>query len=362
MRILRLYPFLPPQPGGMEQHVARLSVAQRALGHDVTIGFCEGQSTADVDIRVLGGHSIRSWRPIFLRELLFYGAAAVALRRRRGSFDVMHVHGDWAAAACGRLLARALAIPVRVFSAHGYLRSSPIWQRLLRFVLRGFVAGYATGANEAALLAHCMPDSVVFWQSSGIEELQQMNNRPCSPDVDVICVGNLYPKKNFSLVLDIAALLPHRRFRIVGDGPERAMLESKMRTRGLVNVDFAGSVPASAVKNYLEDARLFILTSFSEGTPTSMIEAMAAGRPVISSPSNNYDALISPGVNGYVLPGWNAGDYAERIESILNDPALEAAMGRKNAERAREFTWPRIASRVSSVMETCLRRVRGPSL
>ncbi len=356
MKILRLYPFLPPQPGGMEKHVARLSVYQRALGHDVTIAFCEGAPTSVDDIRLLGGQPIRAWKPVILRELFFYTAALIALRRRRSEFDVMHVHGDWAAAACGRLLAWALDVPVRLFSAHGYLRQSPKSLHVLHIALQGYAAGYATGAREAALMQRCMPDAEIWWQPSGIEEKVELYNTPFFSHVDVICVANFYPVKNVSLVLDIAALLPHRSFRIVGDGPERAVLESKVYNLGLANVEFTGSASEADVQRYLRAASIFLITSLTEGTPTSMMEAIAAGLPVISSPSNNYDALITSSVHGYILSCWEPDDYAERIEVILTNPALRAAMSTANLARSEQFGWSYVAERITSVMLTCLQR------
>jgi glycosyltransferase involved in cell wall biosynthesis len=364
MRILRLYPFLPPQPGGMENHVARLSREQRAQGHQVTIGFCEGEPTDSADIRLLGGRAIRSWRPIFLRELVFHTAAALALRRQRGRHDILHVHGDWAAIMFGNLLGKLLAIPVRIFSAHMYLREPWPWPNLYRWLLGDYAAAYATGAQEAAYLAQLMPGRPTLWQPSGIEppDIPVMNGAATHARRSlVVTVSNLYPVKNLRLVIDIAARTPQADFEIIGEGPERAALEAVCVARGLTNVRLLGHLTKDDVYQKLAAASLFLATARKEGTPTAMLEAMAFGLPIVTSPSNDYRALITPDVNGYILPDWEPEGYVRCLEKILNSEALRATMGAANLTKAQDMFWPKVAERITSLMLACHRRARNQS-
>ena len=83
LRVLRLYFRYPPEPGGMEQHIERLSEAQRQLGVEVLNVFNRGQSSASSAIQLLPGVDLGVLRPQALRNAAFYAAAAASAKVRR---------------------------------------------------------------------------------------------------------------------------------------------------------------------------------------------------------------------------------------------------------------------------------------
>ena len=350
MRILRIYAFLPPLPGGMEKHVQRLSEEQRQRGCQVTVAFNRGCPTAPCDIQVARAMNLRPLRPQALRDAIFYASLVVRLWTLRGSFDVAHVHGDWSAFLFGRLLARLLKVPRLVGSLHN--RTVPgLRKRLYGPALRGYALVYATGARDAEKLA-ALTGRQVFWQTSGIDCLFGSSADVSERRYDVVTVGTFVPRKNYELVLAIASLLPGLRFLLVGDGPERQAMEERVARSGLHNVHFAGHVDAGGVARHLSQSRLFLLTSFHEGTPTALLEAMAVGLPVVTSRSNDYSEIVVSGVNGYVIDGFEAVPYAQRIAELLADEDGLAKMGERNREQAGAFLWPRVADRITRWMRS----------
>jgi glycosyltransferase involved in cell wall biosynthesis len=345
MRILRLYPFVPPMPGGMEKHVLRLSEEQRALGHEVSIVFNSGAHSADGDLQVLPAVHLRAIRPQFVRDLLFYLAAAVTLKSRRIRADIVHVHGDWSAFCLGKLVAKIVGASRRTASCHCSLSRG--WRRrLYRSALMDYDAIYATGYGEAAELTEILGRPVQY-QSSGIDTYFCEVSRQPKADIDVITVAVLRREKNLDLMIDIAAALRHMNFTIVGDGPERKGLEAMCKARAVSNVTFVGAQPREIVANLLARSRMFLSTSRREGTPTAMLEAMAVGLPVVTSPANNFSELLGAGEGGVCVETFSAPDYVRVIARLAEDGALMRCMGARNRRCARECTWPAVARRIT---------------
>lgn len=350
MHILRIYPFLPPLPGGMEKHILRLSEEQRLLGCTVSLVFNQGQATTPDDIRILPALNMRNLAPRALRDLLFYAGVAAAVVRRRVRPDVLHIHGDWSAMLCGRLIGWLTGARVKVASFHGQTRKGA-WRHVYRAVLAGYEMTYTTGAAETSYLEACGLRAV-YWQNSGIEsQFFEDGAQHGAAEVDVLVVGNFLPVKNYPLVVDIARAMPDVSFLLIGDGPQRAQIEQTCQAGGLRNVRFSGALPSPEVCARMRGARLLLSTSLSEGTPTSLLEAMAVGLAVVTSRSNNYDKLIKPGCNGYIVDGFDSADYVAKLRILLDDTALLREVALRNRREARTHSWPEVARKITQWME-----------
>ena len=359
MRILRIYPTLPPYAGGLEQHVVRLSEAQRRLNMHVTIAYNYGAASAHSDVQVGGHAAIHRLRPQALRDVVFYCWAAIRLARMRVRADVVHLHGDWSAFICGRLLARVVGAKVLVASVHDRLREGRIWDCVYGLVLREFHLCYSTGQHDARRLAQ-VARRETSWITSGLHPIFQHTAEVTSAPVrvakvDVITVATLTAKKRVDFVLEIAKLMPFVRFMIVGDGPERGRLEDLLRKHSVDNVEFCGRLNVDEVHAAYHSSRIFLLTSASEGTPTAILEAMACGLPIVTSASNDFSQLLEDEVTGYVVDSPDPRHYAERIIALLSDKRLLEEIGETNRLRARRFAWPAIAQRITSAMEAAVR-------
>lgn len=148
-------------------------------------------------------------------------------------------------------------------------------------------------------------------------------------------VANLTPVKNHRLLLAaiarIAPRWPALRVVLVGDGNCRSLLAAQAEALGIAGqVIFAGTHPHQPSLHHLFDVS--VLTSVSEGFPNSIVEAMAAGRPVVATAVGGVvDAL--EGGTGVLVPSEHVAQLAEEIDALLSDPARRRALG--EAARAR---------------------------
>jgi glycosyltransferase involved in cell wall biosynthesis len=138
----------------------------------------------------------------------------------------------------------------------------------------------------------------------------------------ILCVGRLCPSKGQAILIQAAGLLKDRgadfQLLLLGGGEDLEAIQGLVATRGLADrVTVAGPVGHARVRQELEAADLFVLPSFAEGIPIALMEAMAAGVPVLSTMIAGIPELIQPGVNGFLVPASDAEGLAEAIAGIL---------------------------------------------
>ena len=177
-------------------------------------------------------------------------------------------------------------------------------------------------------------------------------------DVPVIAgVGRLNSQKNFSLFLEIAALLapkfPEARFLLAGEGPEVSMLREKARALGLADrVVFAGYV-ADTRRAYVA-ADVLLMPSRFEGLPMTLLESMAMGLPVVASKLDGIAEVIADGREGFLVDAGDAAAFANGISRLLESPPLASEIA-TNARAKIEagFSVERMTSAVERVYEKC---------
>jgi glycosyltransferase involved in cell wall biosynthesis len=145
----------------------------------------------------------------------------------------------------------------------------------------------------------------------------------------------LRPEKNHTMFLRVASLvhrrMPVARFLIVGDGPERPMLESLAQQLGVAGVvRFLGT--RRDVPKLLSLVDVLLLTSHSEANPICLLEAMAAGKPVVSTRVGSVTETVLPGQNGFLVDPGDTQGMADRVCELLTDRRRAAEMGRVGRE------------------------------
>ena len=157
----------------------------------------------------------------------------------------------------------------------------------------------------------------------------------------LVAIGRLTEQKGFSLLIAAMSLAvpshPGLRLTLVGDGPLRPEIESQIAANGLLdNVTLTGWQDEVGVQRALAAAQALIVPSFAEGLPVVVMEAMAAGRPVIATAIAGVPELVVPGLTGWIVPAGDALALAEAIAALASTPPDRlATMGK--AARARVF-------------------------
>lgn len=176
-------------------------------------------------------------------------------------------------------------------------------------------------------------------------------------DAQVIgCVARLSPVKDHaSLVLAMALLAPRHpmaRLVLIGDGECRLALESLVRDQGLAGrVHFAGMRPNTPNPHWLFDVS--VLSSLSEGFPNSVVEAMAASRPVVATRAGGIPDAVTDGESGVLVAPRDVHRMAEAIDMLLSSPARREAMGAVGQAFARShFAQATVVGRLSDWYES----------
>jgi phosphatidylinositol alpha-mannosyltransferase len=179
---------------------------------------------------------------------------------------------------------------------------------------------------------------------------------------NVLFVGRLEPRKG---VLDL--LKAHRilrktgsgnRLLFVGSGPQEREARRYVATRGLQEVEFLGRVSDA------EKAQLFRTVDVYASPATGgesfgivLLEAMAAGAPIVASDIHGYKGVVRRDREGLLVPPHEPKQLAKAIARLLGDPDLRAQMSTAGRDRAEQFSWPRVAARVEDYYGFVIRRL-----
>lgn len=159
----------------------------------------------------------------------------------------------------------------------------------------------------------------------------------------VMTAGRLSTDKGIHVLLDavpaVLARTPEARFVICGDGDQRGRLETQARDLGISDVvAFAGF--RNDLDQWMPNADVFALPSFTEGLPNVLLEAHAGEVPVVATAVGGTPELVADGVTGWLVPPGDPPALADRIVRLLADDALRSRMGRAARQRVRDhFTF-----------------------
>lgn len=164
----------------------------------------------------------------------------------------------------------------------------------------------------------------------------------------ILFLSRLVPEKGIYELLEAVERLSARfndlKIEIVGDGPERQAIEDWVRSRKLDGrVRMRGYLRGQEKAKAFAGAGIFVLpTRHGEGCPVTLLEAMAAGLPVITTPVGGIPDVFRDGVNGFLLRDRHPDTIAESIDELLRNPALRQRIGEQNREEA----WRRFEARL----------------
>ncbi|MFT3886597.1 MAG: glycosyltransferase [Arachnia sp.] len=156
--------------------------------------------------------------------------------------------------------------------------------------------------------------------------------RPADGPLRILDVGRLVPEKGAPVLLDAATRLAERgvdfELRLVGGGDLDAELRTIIAERGLTDrVTLVGPVGQDDILAEYHWANVFCLPSFQEGLPVVLMEAMATGMPVVTTPINGIPELVKDGRNGYLVPPGRADLLADTLAGLASDPELRHRLG-----------------------------------
>jgi glycosyltransferase involved in cell wall biosynthesis len=274
---------------------------------------------------------------------------------------VFHAHLSWPLACKYGVLAAWLArVPAIVATAQLYLdpgsgRQARLMLRLLRCVIAvsdEVRTRYSRELGVPPAKLAVVRNGIRVPPAAGVPNsglrAELVRGRP---DYIVLTPARLHPQKGHAYLLTAAAQVRDATFILAGDGPLRADLEGRARELGIAErCVFLGH--RSDVPDLLAAADLFVLPSLFEGLPLSVLEAMAAQRPVVATAIGGTDEAVTHELTGLLVPPRDPAALASAIRRIRSDPALAhrlAAAGRDRVER--EFSSVVTGDKVMSIYD-----------
>jgi glycosyltransferase involved in cell wall biosynthesis len=267
-------------------------------------------------------------------------AATVADEIRDAGASLVHAHFATSQAEVAFAVSRLTGIPFS-FTAHArdiYADASALPQKLAAaaFVVtctaanRDHLAGLAP---EAAGRVHHVPH--------GVPASPAPAPRDGGPP-RVLAVGRLVPKKGFATFVDaLAHTAAALEAVVIGDGPERGRLVARARRRG-VAVAFRGALAPEAVAREMAAADILVAPSVvapggdRDGIPNVVLEAMAAGLPVVAATTSGLPEAVEDGVTGLLVPASDPESLAAALDRLLADPAMRRRLGEAGRRRVQE--------------------------
>jgi len=319
--------------------------------------------------------NLRARRARWLLVAPFLAAQSMAMLRlcRTYRIDLVHAHWILPQGLLSALLARRLKVPL-VLSAHGgdvFASTRGLRRRLLGFAARRHDAITVNShAMRDALeaLTGCRGDIIPMGVDVARFTVDARRPRAPAAPPRLLFVGRLAEKKGVEYLLAamprILEQYPEAGLDVVGDGPRRAALDAQARALGIATaVRFHGACENAALPRYYAAADIFIAPSIvaddgdTEALGVVLLEAGAAGLPLVTTDVGGIGDIVSDGRTGMVVPQRSGDALAEAVCSLIAHPEHAFELGRAAREHVRQhFDWPAVAARFAAVYARLLAR------
>jgi glycosyltransferase involved in cell wall biosynthesis len=218
------------------------------------------------------------------------------------------------------------------------------------------------GIRDALVIPNCIPVRQYRTSAAAREEWREREGISREERI-LLSVARFAPQKNHELLIRAFAIVAahHRNARLVlaGRGESQQQAERLTATLGIGDrVKFLGL--RTDVPNVLSGADIFVLSSDYEGNPLALMEAMAAGLPVVSTAVGGVPELIEEGKEGLLVKAGDVEALADRLARLLADDSERLRMGKAASSRAeREFDIGIMAAKYSALYDQLLRKSPG---
>jgi glycosyltransferase involved in cell wall biosynthesis len=375
LRIALISSSYAPHIGGVEEHVAQVARALARRGHQLEVWTVDrGQRPSEPPTDAFPVRYLTT--PLPARRLAnatrFLFTAPVAwvrwrraLRQFRPDVLVVQCFGPNGVYALG--LHRRSGIPLVVVS-HGETRGDDDGAFAQSALLRRSLRESLTRASAIAAPSHYVlvdlserfggGEGTVI--PNGVAELSNVPNVAREDDL-VIAVGRLGAMKGFDLLITAFASIDRAstRLEIVGDGPERAALQTQIDAAGLSDrVRLIGARDAAGVADRIAAATLVVVPSRSESFGIVALEAWRGGAPLIMTTRGGASEFVRDGEDGLLVDPVDTRALGEAITRLLDDSHLRAQLASRGADRVDAFRWPRVAVLYEMMLGAVVRQHR----
>jgi len=369
MKIGLVCPYIYPEAGGVAQHVRHLYENLRLGGHDVRIITASHgpQRASEGDILRIGvGFSMPlngsigtlTFSPRYISQI------REMLARER--FDVLHLHEPFVPFLSLFLLRESRSVNIATFHAYaGFSPSYEVGSRMMKSHAARLHGRIAVSAAARHFIDRFFPgDYKVI--PNGVDIPRYEGAVPIARWQDgtpnILFVGRHEPRKGLLDLLKAHRILRKAgygdRLLVVGSGPQEREARRYVATRGLQEVEFLGRVTDAEKAQLFRTADVYVAPATGgESFGIVLLEAMAAGAPIVASDIHGYKGVVRRGREGLLVQPREPAQLAAAIGRLLDDPALRAEMGAAGRRRAESFSWPAVTEKVEDYYGFVIRRL-----
>jgi colanic acid/amylovoran biosynthesis glycosyltransferase len=295
---------------------------------------------------------------------LFYFAEAGILAQRMNRHNIPHLHNHFANSSCTvAMLASQMGGFTYSFTIHGpAIFFEPRYWRIDEKIRRALFV--------SCISHYCRSQTMIF---APMERWDRLHIVHCGVDPEyyqtvnhqgeghrLLFVGRIAVVKGLPMLLQamvgIRARRPTVHLTVVGDGPDRSRLEALAEELRLKkSVSFTGYQTQAQVRAHLSKSDVFVLPSFAEGIPVVLMEAMAAGVPVVATRIAGVEELVEDKISGFIVPPGDPNTLKERIDALLADGTLRNRFGESGRKKVkRHFDIRKEAAWLHQIMAEAL--------
>ena len=369
MKIGLVSPYVYPLPGGVTQHVGYLYENLRLRGHDVRIltssHGLQRASEGDI-IRIGKGFSFPVNGSVGTITISPRYVSQVRDVLEREQFDLLHFHEPFVPFLSPIILRLSTSVNVATFHAYGGF--SPSYEFGSRVMgsyaarLHGRIA--VSGAAKHFIDRYFPGEYKVI--PNGVDVLKYQRAVPIARWMDgkrnLLFVGRHEPRKGLLELLKAYRILRKAgcdcRLLVVGQGPLSREARRYVATRHLGGVEFLGRVSDHEKAQLFQSADVYVSPATGgESFGIVLLEAMAAGTPIVASDIHGYKGVVRRGREALLVPPREPKQIAAAVARLLNDDELHEEMGRNGVARAQEFSWERVTKKVDDYYGVVIRRL-----
>jgi glycosyltransferase involved in cell wall biosynthesis len=360
--------------GGSGRHVIDLARGLSDRGHEVHVVYSGTRIEQRFANEIRAAARLQHTR-INMRRAP-HPSDLLAIKRLRaylarcGPFDIVHGHSSK-----GGAMARLAAIghaAIRVYTPHAFRTLDPLLNPVLRLtytVVEWLLCRLTDGVilvseeeRDHALALGLSPHKL-FVVQNGLEPVQMPKRtearRGLGLNENIVCigfVGRFVPQKAPQRLVNafrrLASRFPHLRLVMVGDGPlapELYQLAQRLGLNGRIN--WLDNTHGPEIMPAFD---IFVMPSLYEAFPYVLVEAAAAGLPIVATPVGGTSAIIQNAANGFLIN--DTEDLAQTVARLVEDPSLCRRMGETSRRIARTYTVQNMVEKTCAVYEELLSR------
>jgi 1,2-diacylglycerol 3-alpha-glucosyltransferase len=376
MRIGMMADVYQPHISGITNYISLNKVFLEKRGHEVYVF-----TSSDMDYTDNEPNIIRS-PGLPLLDTGYSISLSYTLRAKKllSTMEVVHVHHPFLSGSLALRYCRPRGIPI-IFTNHtrydlysqAYL--PPVADIIGAAAVQAYLPAFCRACDMVISPSAGMRDVLVgFGVDTPIEiapngvDLRPFQNLSTSidrqelgfstEDVVLIYVGRLGPEKNLQFLLrsfaGVVQAYDHARLLLIGDGPERESLQELVTHTNICDcVKFTGMMPYEKIPAYLKMADAFVTASVSEVHPLTVVEAMAAGLPVLGISSPGIGDTIRDGESGYLVAQEDMASFTAKMVRLVREDDYRRQMGETARQAAAEYD----IERTTEMMEERYRKM-----